>query len=137
MTNEPIRPTSPQGATGTKLLHAIGRASALPGVAWSLLTADVLWVVFSVAVGFPSRMETIFQTIVAALTLALVFVIQHTQAREQIVTQRKLDEILRALPHADNALIGLEEGSDGELAAVHADHRELRAEAIEQRPNVC
>jgi hypothetical protein len=43
---------------------------------------------FSVAVGFPTRLETIFPTLVAALTLALVFVIQHTQAREQLVTQR-------------------------------------------------
>jgi low affinity Fe/Cu permease len=64
-----------------------------------------------------------------ALTLALVFVIQHTQAREQLVTQRKLDELLQALSRADNAVIGLEDASDAELAAVHDEHRALREEA--------
>ena len=39
----------------------------------------------------------------------MVFVIQHTQARAQEATQRKLDEILRASPEADNSLITLEE----------------------------
>ena len=98
-------------------------------MAWTLLSADALWVAFSVAVGFPSRLESIFQTLVSATTLALVFVIQHTQSREQLVTQRKLDEILHALPHANNARIGVEEGPDSQLTAVHADHRKTRARA--------
>ena len=67
----------------------------------------------------------------AALTFALVFVIQHTQTREQLVTQRKLDEILRALPGADNAVIGLEDATDVELSAVHEDHRQLRDQATQ------
>jgi low affinity Fe/Cu permease len=116
-------------APGSSLLHAIDRLTSRPVVAWVLLSADLVWVAFSTLVGFPVRLETIFQTLVAALTLALVFVIQHTQGREQLVTQRKLDEILRALPHADNAVIGLEEASDFELASLHADHRALRDEA--------
>lgn len=82
-----------------------------------VVAADIVWVVYSTVVGFPSRLETIFQTMVGALTLALVFVIQHTQAREQLVTQCKLDELLRALPHADNALIAFEEASDDELVS--------------------
>ena len=55
-----------------------------------------VWVLVSLADGFPGRWETVFQTLVAALTLtlAMVFVIQHTQARQQAATQRKLDEIL-------------------------------------------
>jgi len=64
--------------------------------------------------------------LVAALTLAMVFVIQHTQAREQLVTQRKLDELLAAVPRADNSVIGLEEASDDELEAVRVDHLGLR-----------
>ena len=41
------------------------------------------------------------------------FCIQHTQAREQAATQRKLDEILQALPGADNSLLMLEHASLG------------------------
>jgi low affinity Fe/Cu permease len=46
--------------------------------------------------GFPARLETIFPTHAAATRLAMVFVIQQTQARAQAATQRTLDEIL---PH--------------------------------------
>ena len=90
---------------------------------------------YSIAFGFPARWESIFQTVVAAITLALVFVIQHTQAREQLVTQRKLDEILQPLPRADNALIGLEEASDSQLATIHEQHLDLRADAVAPPPD--
>ena len=63
------------------------------------------WIIVSIAAGFPARWETIFQTLVAALTLAVVFIIQHTQARHQRATQRKLDEILPAIPGTGNALL--------------------------------
>ena len=120
---------------GSRLLHRLDRVTSQPGVAWTLLTADLLWLVYSIAFGFPARWENIFQTVVAAITLALVFVIQHTQAREQLVTQRKLDEILQALPRADNALIGLEEASDSQLATIHAQHLDLRADAVAPAPD--
>jgi low affinity Fe/Cu permease len=72
----------------------------------------------------------VFQTVVAAVTLAMVFVIQHTQARQQAATQRKLDEILQALPGADNALLALEHASDDELRATGDLHRGIREAAL-------
>ena len=41
---------------------------------------------------------SIFQALAAALTLAMVFVIQHTHACQKTITQHNLDEILQALP---------------------------------------
>jgi low affinity Fe/Cu permease len=67
--------------------------------------------------------------------LAMVFVIQHTQARQQSATQRKLDEILRALPGADNALLSLEHASDDELRATGESHRAIRQAALEGGPS--
>lgn len=87
----------------------------------------LLWIVFSLWFEFPARLERIFQTMVAAFTLAMVFVIQHTQSRQQEATQRKLDEILRA-PGADRSVISLERAPDEELRAVSRKHREARAD---------
>ncbi len=101
-----------------------------------VLSADLLWVIVSLAIGFPGRLETIFQTLVAALTLAMVFVIQHTQARQQEATQRKLDEILQAMPGADNSLMSLEHASDEELRATGYAHREIRAAALETQADI-
>jgi low affinity Fe/Cu permease len=122
------RPTKPH-APESRFLHAVDRIASRPRLAIVLISADVLWVIFSLAVDFPTRLEVVFQTIVAAITLAMVFVIQHTQARQEAVTQRKLDEILRALPAADNSLITLEEAPDSKLRAVTEVHREARARA--------
>jgi len=128
---EPDRRPGKPHAPESRFLHAVDRIASRPRLAIVLITADVLWVTFSFAVDFPTRLEVGFQTVVAAITLAMVFVIQHTQARQEAVTQRKLDEILRALPAADNSLITLEEAPDSELRAVTEVHREARARATD------
>jgi low affinity Fe/Cu permease len=89
------------------------------------------WLIVSIVAGFPARWETVFQTVVAALTLAMVFVIQHTQARYQRATQRKLDELLLAVPGTDNSLLTLEHASDDELHAVGHQHLSVRQAAVE------
>jgi low affinity Fe/Cu permease len=104
-----------------------------PLIALIVLSADMAWVLVSVAAGFPSRWESVFQALVAALTLAMVFVIQHTQARQQAATQRKLDEILQALPGADNALVALENASDEEMRVAGESHREIRQVALDEQ----
>jgi low affinity Fe/Cu permease len=119
--------STPSGRRPTsKLLHALDTLTSTSWFALTVVTLDLLWVLFSLWFQFPSRLERIFQTMVAAFTLAMVFVIQHTQAREQEATQRKLDEILAALPDADNSVISLEHAPDDELRAAGRKHRDVR-----------
>jgi len=58
---------------------------------------------------FPISWLATFSAGAAAITLVMVFVIQHTQSREQLATQLKLDELIRALPQADDHLVHVEE----------------------------
>jgi low affinity Fe/Cu permease len=118
---------------GSRLLSGVDRWASRPLTALTVLSADLAWVLVSVATGFPGRWESVFQALVAALTLAMVFVIQHTQARQQQATQRKLDEILQALPGADNSLLALEHASDDELRAAGQSHREIRQAALDEQ----
>ena len=111
----------------SRVLHALDSVASTSVVAITVVLLDLSWVAFSLWFEFPPRLERIFQTLVAAFTLAMVFVIQHTQSRQQEVTQRKLDEILRALPEADDAVIKLEHAPDDELDAVSRKHGESRA----------
>src|SRR6478672_342467 len=113
----------------TKKLHGFDWVASRPSIAVTVVALDLLWVVFSARFEFPTRLESVFQTMVAAVTLAMVFVIQHTQAREQAATQRKLDEILRSLPDADKSMITLEAAPDDELRAAARTHRDVREEA--------
>lgn len=115
----------------SRTLSGLDRWTSHPILAVIILTASAAWLIVSAIDDFPVRAERIFQTVVGAVTLAMVFVIQHTQARQQSASQLKLDEILRALPEADNALLTLENASDGELRATGDSHQAIRQAAIE------
>jgi len=118
-----------QRQLGSRVLHAVDRWAARPTLALGAVAAVLVWVLISAVIGFPARLENVFWTLAAATTLIMVFVIQHTQARAQEATQRKLDEILRASPGADNSLITLEEAPDNELKAATAASRDVRRDA--------
>ncbi len=67
------------------------------------------------ASGFDQELQFMFATVCSGATVTMVFVLQHAQRREQTAVRLKLNEIVRALPHADDHLIGVEASSDREL----------------------
>ena len=89
----------------------------------SVLCVLVGTTVLGALLGFPSGWITGVEIGTSAVTLIMVVVIQHTQGREQTATQRKLDELLRALPQAQSSLMMLEEAPDGVMQAVEDQHR--------------
>jgi len=115
---------------GSRLLWGVDRFTGRAATAFSVLAGGLAWIVLSAVFSFPAGWEKVFQTLVAAVTVVMVFVIQHTQARHQAATQRKLDEILRVLPEADNSLVALEHASDDELRATRQQHRQIRRAAL-------
>ena len=116
----------------SRVVHAVDGVASRPTTA---VVVIVMVVVFGVALaiaGFPETWETAFAAVCAAVTTIMVFTIQHTQTREQAATQLKLDELIRALPDADDRLVHVESGPDDELAELEqrqVDHHiSIRAE---------
>jgi low affinity Fe/Cu permease len=93
----------------SKVLYWIEHYSSLPAVAITVMVAVVCLLGMVAALNSPGRLVTAFEVVVSAITLVMVFAIQHTQGREQVATQPKLGELLRALPGADAGLMMLEE----------------------------
>ena len=77
-----------------------------------------------IATGFSASSEAAFAAVSSAITLIMVFVIQHTQSREQRALQVKLDELVRALPQADDSFVHVEGSSDEELQELEVRHIE-------------
>ena len=92
----------------------------------------VCLLVVGAVLGFPSGWVTGSEVGMSAATLVMVFAIQHTQRREQAASQRKLDELLRALPGAQERLMMLEEAPDDVLQGVVEDQRGQQDEAVAQ-----
>jgi len=55
----------------------------------------------------------------------MVFLIQNTQNRDTEALQIKLDELIRAVKSAHNALLDLEELDDDELDVIRKDYLDL------------
>lgn len=111
---------------GSRWLYRVDHYSSLPIAA---ITVGVLLVsafVVGFALRFPSGWIIAFESATSAVTLAMVFVIQHTQSREQAATQRKLDELLRALPGAKTGLMMLEEASEEVMREVEEGQRHVK-----------
>ena len=105
----------PHHTRSSHLLHQLGdwSSKAAAGVTVSCLLAG--WTAFGAVTGFPSWWQTVLYSTTSAVTVVMVFAIQHTHRREQLVIQRKLDELVRAQPRADDRMIAAEAGTDAEL----------------------
>src|SRR6478736_2814286 len=100
----------------SRLVHTFDRVTSRPFIAPVVGALVVVYVVALAIAGFPDSWQVAFATACAAVTTVMVFTIQHTQSREQAATQLKLDELIHALPAADDRLVHVESGADAELA---------------------
>jgi low affinity Fe/Cu permease len=112
-----------QRAWSSRVLHRLGQLTAHAGA--GLLVAGVVvgWLIVGVVIDFPGWWENALYIASSLTTLIMVFAVQHTQARQAAATQRKLDELLRAIPTADNQLIALEDVSEQHLQQLN--HRNI------------
>ncbi len=86
------------------------------------------------ALGFPNAWMTAFQVSVSSVTLVVVFAIQHTQGREQVAIQRKLDELIQATG-ADESLMMLEEAPGKVMRDVEEEQRDVRSTSSDTNPH--
>jgi low affinity Fe/Cu permease len=86
---QPERDTSSdrtgQRHPGSRVLHILDRWAARPTLAFGVVAAVAAWVLFSAVFGFPAKLESVFQTLASATTLAMVFVIQHSRVRRRLL----------------------------------------------------
>jgi low affinity Fe/Cu permease len=114
----------------SKFLRWIGEATSKTGATVTVAFVLCVFLVILGVNGFPTNWLTTFGAIADVITLIMLFVIQHTQSRHQLVLQLKLDELIRASPHADDRVVKLEIAPDDELAEREqqqlAHHESLR-----------
>jgi low affinity Fe/Cu permease len=112
----------------SRVLYKVEHYGALPVVALAVSVGVVILVVVIAALQFSARWVAGFEVSVSAITVVMVFAILHTQGREQAATQRKLDELIHALPGADESLMMLEEASREDMLEVEDEHRNVRSQ---------
>lgn len=95
-----------------KRFHAIARAiteAVGHPVAFAVALAVItVWAVSGPFLGFSEAWQLTINTGTTIVTFLMVFLIQNAQNHDTHALHAKLDEVLRALPEADNHLRGIE-----------------------------
>ncbi len=105
--------------------HASGR----PATFALALLVIVVWAVTGPLFHFSDTWQLVINTGTTVVTFLMVFLIQNTQNRDSTAMQIKLDELVRALQGAHNAVVSLEEAGDAELQKAKEEYDELAQRA--------
>ncbi len=79
--------------------------------------------------GFSEVWQLVINTGTTIVTFLMVFLIQNTQNRDSHAVQIKLDELIRAIVDADDALLDIEELEDVEIDRLRRRYEDLAARA--------
>ena len=85
----------------------------------------VAWAVTGPLFGYSDTWQLVINTGTTVITFLMVFLIQNTQNRDTEALQIKLDEIIRSIEKANNALLDLEEMDDQELDRIREGYAVL------------
>lgn len=111
-----------------------GRLSGRPVAFNAALALILLWVITGPLFGFSDTWQLVINTATTIVTFLMVFLIQHTQNRDTEALQVKLDELIRAVEWADNALLDLEELEEEELTLLRQKYVSLARAARDKTP---
>lgn len=87
------------------------------------------WVVTGPIFNYSDTWQLAINTGTTIVTFLMVFLIQHTQNRDTLSIQLKLDELIYATRKAHNALMNLEELSEDEMEAIRKNYNLIASHA--------
>ena len=117
----------------TRLTKWTAHVSGRP-VTFLLACAVILgWAALGPSFGFSDTWQLVINTATTIITFLMVFLIQSTQNRDTEALQVKLDELIRALGHARNELLDLEELEELDLDNLKKTFTDLAEKARRER----
>jgi low affinity Fe/Cu permease len=116
----------------TRFSKRVSQAVAHPAAFAAALGIVVIWSVTVPLVGWSDTWQLVINTGTTIVTFLMVFLIQNTQNRDTAAMQVKLDELIRAMEGAHNALLDLEELDEKELEAIREQYESLARKAREK-----
>ncbi len=126
-----MRPTKPK-TWFTRFAQFTARWTGKP-IAFLTAAAVILaWAITGPIFSFSETWQLVINTGTTIVTFLMVFLIQNTQNRDSEAIQVKLDELIRAIDGAHNALLDLEELEQDDLDEIRNEYEELAARARQE-----
>jgi low affinity Fe/Cu permease len=116
----------------TTFAKSTSRAAGRPMAFVLAVSVIVVWALTGPLFHYSDTWQLVINTGTTVVTFLMVFLIQNTQNRDSEAVQVKLDELIRAMEGAHNALLDLEELEDHELDSIRSTYSMLAKNAREQ-----
>jgi low affinity Fe/Cu permease len=113
----------------TRIAAGTARLAGRPATFVLMSLLVVAWALAGPYFGYSDTWQLTINTGTTILTFLMVFLIQATQNRDAAAIQIKLDEIIRALEGAHNAMLDLEELDEADLVKLRESYLVLAERA--------
>jgi len=123
-----MRPTKPR-SWFTRCAKRTATLTGRPATFLAAVSVIVVWAITGPLFGFSDTWQLVINTSTTIVTFLRVFLIQSTQNRDAEAIQVKLDELIRAVGHARNELMDLEELEEEDLDELRKTYLEMAAKA--------
>jgi len=113
----------------TRIARGTSKVAGRPLTFALVVLLVVAWAVSGPYFHYSDTWQLSINTLTTIVTFLMVFLIQATQNRDAEAIHIKLDELIRCLAGAHNALLDLEELEEEDLVRMHADYVRLAEQA--------
>jgi low affinity Fe/Cu permease len=113
----------------TRIATGTARLTGRPATFALMALLVIVWALAGPYFGYSDTWQLTVNTGTTILTFLMVFLIQATQNRDAAAIQIKLDEIIRALEGAHNAMLDLEELDEDDLVKLRESYLVLAERA--------
>jgi low affinity Fe/Cu permease len=115
----------------TKFAKVTSHTTGRPAAFLTAAAMVIVWAVTGPYFRYSTTWQLLINTCTTIVTFLMVFLIQNTQNRESAAMHLKLDELIRAMEGAHNALLDLEELEQCDLDDIRGNYLALARSARE------
>jgi low affinity Fe/Cu permease len=109
----------------TRFAQGAAHAAGRPRTFMIAVLIVAIWAASGPVFHFGDTWQLVINTGTTIITFLMVFLIQNTQNRDSVALQTKLDELVRAIATANNAVLNLEELDEDVLNRIRAHYCRL------------
>lgn len=123
------------GKLSTFFNHFSANVTRITGSVYTFITAIaliVIWVVTGPLFNFSDTWQLVINTGTTIITFLMVFIIQHSQNKDTVALQLKLNELIK-VSKGSNKLISVEDLTDEELALMKKFYEHLSVLSKDER----
>jgi low affinity Fe/Cu permease len=108
-----------------KISSSLTRASGSPAAVLIAMGVIITWAFLGPVFGYSDTWQLVINTGTTIVTFIMVFIIQHSQNKDTIAIQLKLNELIAANDKASNRLVNIEELTEEELQTIKKFYQQL------------